>query len=360
MTSGAFSISIFLLGPLAMVAGRLNDKFGPRVLVTVCAFLSGLGYLLMSQIGDLWQLYLLYGVLIAAGMSGAFVPITSTVARWFVKRRGLMTGIVTSGVGAGVMVWPPLVSWFISNYGWRISYLMIGAIVLVLVITATQFLKRDPSKIGQIPYGDSELKQEVLVSEVRGFPFNEAVRTRQFWMLWVMYICFSFSQTAITVHIVPHTTDLGIPTIAAANILTIIGGVSIAGRIGIGSASDRIGNKLSIIIGLSVMSAALFWLLAIKELWMFYLFAAIYGFGYGSLISLASPIVAELFGMRAHGVILGTVTFAMSIGGAIGPIIAGHIFDITDSYYFAFQISGILSVTALVLVSLLKPTRREG
>ena len=116
-TSAPFSLSMFLFGILGMVTGRLNDRFGPRIVVTVCGLFLGVAFLLMSQISALWQLYLFYGVMIAIGTSGSFVPLASTVARWFARRRGLMTGLVLSGYGAGAMIGPPVASWLISSYG---------------------------------------------------------------------------------------------------------------------------------------------------------------------------------------------------------------------------------------------------
>jgi len=160
MTSGAFSLCFLLNGLLGIGMGMLNDRRGPRLVVTTCGILLGAGYLLMSQIDTIWQLYLFYGVIVGIGISGAWVPLLSTVSRWFVKRRALMCGIVLSGVGIGVVIIPPLAAWLISIYSWRTSYIIVGIIVLVLVILAAQFLRRDPSQVGQLPYGAIEVEAE--------------------------------------------------------------------------------------------------------------------------------------------------------------------------------------------------------
>jgi len=359
MTSGAYSMGLLITGLLYMVTGRLNDRFGPRIVITACGFLLGLGYLLMSQISALWQLYLFWGVIVAMGLSGGFVPMTSTVARWFVQRRGVMTGIVAAGVGAGTMIVPPVASWLISSYGWRIAFLVIGIIALVLLMLAAQFLKRDPSKTGQLPYGENEVKPENSISEAKGFSFREAVHTQQFRMVWTIYFFFGVSLGAVMVHIVPHATDLGISVMIAANILAIIGGLNIVGRIGIGSVSDRAGRKSSLIIGFVLCLVALLWLQLAGELWMLYLFAIIFGFGMGGLVALQSPVTAELFGLRAHGAILGAVVFGTATGGAIGSLLAGRIFDITGGYYLAFLVCAVLAIAGLILAWLLKPTRRD-
>jgi len=359
MTAGAYSLYTILHGFFCIVAGRVSDRFGPRLVVTGCGLFLGIGYLLTSQISAIWQLYLFYGVLASVGM-GSVVPLLSAVARWFVKRRGLVTGVVVSGIGAGTMIVPPVATQLITTYGWRTSYIIIGVIALVLIVVAAQFLRHDPSQVGQLPYGAGEVEAESSDLEAKGFSLQEAIRSRQFWILCALYFSFLFGQQTMMVHIVPHATDLGISAVSAASILSVIGGLSIAGRIGMGSAGDRIGNKPSIVIVFILMSVALFWLLGAKELWMFYLFAVVFGFGYGGLIALQSPTVAQLFGLRAHGVILGMVIFGATIGGAIGPLVAGRIFDITGGYQLIFLICAVLSVVGLILALTLRIPGREG
>ena len=360
MTSGSLSLTFFTLGFLFIVTGRLNDRFGPRIVATVCGFFLGLGYLLMSQISALWQLYLLYGVFVAMGVSTGLVPMASTVTRWFVKSRGMMTAITLSGVGAGGLVGPPVANHLISNYGWRTSYLIMGIVALVLIIAVAQFLRRDPSQKGLFPYGDIEAETESLNSEVEGTSLSQATRTWQFWLLGFVYLCFGFSTAAIMVHIVPYATDLGISPLTAANILAITGGVGIVGRIGIGRISDRTGNKLAFIISLVLLSVSCVCLLVAKELWMFRLFAVLFGIGLGGGAVFASPAVAELFGLRAHGAILGMITFGLTLGSAAGPVITGYIFDTVSSYYLAFLVCAILSVIGLIMAAFLRFPVREA
>jgi len=355
VTSGAFSLYLILWGFLSILVGRLNDSFGPRVVMTVCGFFLGLGYLLMSQISVLWQLYLFYGVIIAIGMSGAWVPLIATVPKWFVKRRGLMTGIVTSGSGIGTILLSLVASRLISAYGWRISYMIVGGGVLVLLMLAAQFLKRDPAQVGQLPYGGDEVRRESLNLQARGFSLQEAIHARQFWLVCVIFLCFGFNLYTIMVHIVPHAIELGISPITAANIIVIIGGVNATGRITIGYAGDRIGNRLSLIISAILMAAALLWVMIAKEVWMLYLFAIVFGFGYGGFAALTSPITAELFGLRSLGTIVGVVMFSFTVGGAIGPVLAGSIFDMSGSYNPAFLACAIISATGIILSSILKP-----
>ena len=218
-TSGAFSLSMILSGVLGVVMGGLNDRFGPRIVLTVCACFLGTGFLLMSQVGSVWQLYLFYGVIIGIGVSGIWVPLLSSVARWFVKRRSLMTGIVIAGSGIGGLVEPPLVGRLISNYDWRMSYVILGVVILVVVVTASQFMRRDPSRMGHLPYGEDKREEPSLELGAKGFSLREAVPTQQFWLVLSIFFCFGFALFAYMVHIIPHAINLGIDPISATNIL---------------------------------------------------------------------------------------------------------------------------------------------
>ena len=271
-----------------------------------------------------------------------------------------MTGIVVAGAGIGIAIVPPLASRLAASYGWRPSYFIVGLLILVVITLAAQFLRRDPGQKGLLPYGESEVESGNLNLQTSGLSLPEAIRTRQFWMLITSYLAFCFAGQAVMVHIVPHATDLGIPPVTAANILALIGGISVLGRIGIGTASDRIGNKPSLVISFILVSAAMLWLLAATELRMFYLFAAIFALGYGALMVVVSPAVAEFFGMRAHGTILGVIVFGCAIGELLGPLVTGRIFDIAGSYNLAFVVCAVLCITSVILSSLLKPVRREG
>ena len=359
MTAGVFSLSFFLTGILGVLAGRLTDRFGPRIVMTVCGFFLGLGYLLVSQTGTVWELYLFYGVVVAIGMAASVIPLQSTVARWFVKRRGAMNGIIISGIGAGMVIVPPIAHRLISIYGWRTSYIVVGISALILIMLSAQFLRRDPGKMGQLPYGESELEAKVS-SQTTGFSLREAIRTWQFWTLVVALLCFTMGEGTILVHIFSHAIGLGISAASAALIIPVIGAISIPGRILMGIAGDRIGNRPAYVICFVFLTISLGWLLVARELWMLILFAVIFGFGYGGLSALISPIVAELFGLSSHGVIFGVVImFGGSAGMAVGPLLAGHIFDITGSYQTAFVMYVVISVIGLILASRLRPVRLE-
>jgi MFS family permease len=358
LISGAYSAFSIVRGLAGIGMGGLNDRLGPRLVITFCGILLGIGYLLMSQIDAAWQLYLLYVLIIGSGMGGLIAPQLSTVARWFVKRRSVMTGIVIAGGGTGGMIVPPVANLLISTYGWRNAYIIMGAVILVIIIITAQFLRRDPAQMGQVPYGEEKRQEQALDSSTEGLSLREATGTRQFWMVFAILFCFGFGALTVLLHIVPHITDLGISATTAANILAVIGGATLVGSIMLGVIANRFGNRQALIICFILMSLAFFWLLIAREVWMLYLFAIVTGFVNGGITTLQSPLAAELFGIRSHGLILGISNFFNTIGSAIGPFIAGYIFDVTSSYNLAFLICAAVSIIGFILTVMLRPIKR--
>jgi len=361
VTSGAYSLSSIISGLLGIVMGGLTDRFGPRLVVTFCGMLLGVGYFLMSQIGSVWQLYFFYGVIIGIGMSGLWVPLLSTVARWFTGRRSLMTGIVISGLTIGQMVGPPVISRLIAAYEWRQSYVILGVAVFIVVILAAQLLKRAPRMVEKVA-DDVDGKEPVTGVDVsQSLSLEEAARTPQFWLVVSVFFCFGFVAYGLTVHLVPHITQLGISDINAANVLAVNGGIGIVGNFVLGGfIGDRIGNRKAFIIGFILAVVALVWLVPISELWMLYLFAIVFGLALGSMGTSESPLVARLFGLTSHGLIYGVMGLGFTFGGAVGPVVIGYICDVTGSYQTAFIVCAALSVIGLVLMVILKPTKQLG
>ncbi len=360
MVSGAASLSQFVNGLIAIVVGGLNDRFGPRIVMTALGVFFGLGYLLMSQINNIWQLYLFYGVIVGIGVSGADVVLLSTVARWFVKARGAMSGIVKAGTGMGILIMPLVANWLIYTRGWRTACVVLGVLSLAIVILGAQLLRRDPGKMWLQPDGEEKAVAGNPGLTERGLSFQEAARTTQFWAICAAYLIVVFCATTVLVHIAPHATDLGISATSAAGILSIIGGASIIGRLVMGRASDRIGIRLGLLICFAILLATLLWLLSANQLWMFYLFAAVYGFAHGGFFALVSPAVARLFGISSHGLLLGIVLFSGAIGGAVGSTLAGYMFDITGNYHLVFLVLAGLSLCGLMLSLLIRPIDEGG
>jgi MFS family permease len=302
--SGASSVAFLFMGILGIVVGSLNDRIGPRLIMTVTGGFLGLGYLLMSRTGALWQLYLFYGVVIGSGMSAIDVVALTTTARWFASRRGLMTGIVKVGTGAGQMTIPMTASLLIAALGWRSAYAIIGALAIVLLVSVSQVLRRDPGQMGLTVDGAREAGRGQQTQD-KGLTLREAAGIKEFWFLCLVNFGIIYCLLTTMMHIVPHAMDAGNSAIEAAGIISTIGGVSMLGRLMTGFAIDRIGSKKSMIICFIILITGFLWLQVAEELWMLYVFAAIYGLVHGGFFTVISPIVAELFGIASHGVLFG-------------------------------------------------------
>ncbi len=359
--SGALSMFLLIGGLLGILGGRLSDKYGPRPLVTTTGLTAGIGFLLMSQVSSLWQVYIIWGILMGVAFSCCSVPVISTIPRWFQRKRGIAVGITVTGFGLGGMISPPLAQWLISSYGWQQAYIILGLITFIIIIPLAQFMKHSPQRIGLKPYGENgtiEDKQSPA-SVAEGLSFTQAIKTGHFWIFGSILFCFLFSEQVIVVHIAPHTVDIGISAIIAASILSIVAGTSVIGRVSMGFISDRIGLRRALVACVVVLTLALIWLLFAQEIWMFYVFAVVFGVADGSIVPLQNLIAAELFGLSSLGIILATLMFCGTTGGAVGALLAGSIFDVTGSYSLAFLICVIMGALAIIL-SLILLRAKQG
>ncbi|MBN2186917.1 MAG: MFS transporter [Dehalococcoidia bacterium] len=364
MVSGAYSLFIGWHGINYLFAGKLNDKYGPRLTVAICIIALGAGYALMSTVDETWQLYVFYGIIIGTGSGFAFVPLTSTVSRWFIEKRGAAMGIAVAGSGIGVLALTPFSQFLISKFDWRTSYLIIAGLLFAIGLPISRLMRRDPSEKGLLPYGMREIGKEVNhnnpSSVTVDFTFKQATRTRAFWLLCVIFALLGFTLQMVMVHLKAYATDVGITPMVAATVIGIIGGINTLGRLTMGGISDRIGRKASFFIACILMAVMMLWLLNAREPWQFYLFSVIFGFGYGTYIPLFPAIAADWFGTKFHGTIFGTITLAACVGGAIGPVLAGYVFDTTRSYDTAIIMGAVTCfIAAASSFALKKPYLKE-
>jgi MFS family permease len=371
LVGGAASLFMFSRGALAILTGRITDRHGPRIIVAIGGLFLGLGLILTSQSSTAWQLYLFYGLMGGFGLSVAYAPLMATVSRWFVSKRGLAIGIVAAGIGAGTAVMSPLAAHLVATYEWRLSYIIIGLLALIIIIPGALLLRRSPEEKGLLPLGKAEAtagdeensniakREDSLTSESAGFSLKEAARTRAFWLLLAIIIFWSTCLQMTMIYIYPHAnTVLGIPWEVAASFMIVIGISSIIGRLVMGAVSDRLGGKRTLVICLVLQALAMFWLLGATDIWMLYLFATVFGFAYGGCVPLLPVIAGEIFGLKSIGEIIGVQMLGVAIGGAIGPLLGGYVFDVTQSYNFAFMGSGISTIIALILLTFIRAPRK--
>jgi MFS family permease len=358
-----YSVYVFVYSALGVVSGRLTDRLGPRIVLMVGGCLLGTGVMLMSRVHALWQLYIVLGVVAAAGMSAAYVPCNATVVRWFTRRRGLALSITSSGASFGMFIFPPLATTLITAYGWRRTYLILGLLAVAGVVSCAMFIARDPEEMGLHP--DGEATPEVATSVAAGensygenWTLAEAQRTRAFWLLNAIFTLTWLVVFMPMVHIVPFAIDLGISHFLAAMTISVIGFAGFAGRLAIGPISDRLGRTHTLGLCLLLQALAFLGFRTSTGLSLLYPAAAVFGFSYGGITALFPALIGDFFGRIAIGAIVGFIFALAGSPAAFGPLIAGYMYDATKGYNGAFVLSASLNLVALaMLFALKKPSR---
>jgi MFS family permease len=303
---------------------------------------------------SIWEFYLYCGVLVGIGMSGMLSPLMSLIARWFVKRRSLMAGILASGPALGIAILPFLASLFISTVGWRMTYIILGCLILFVIVPSALFLKRDPEEINLQPYGTIQ-HSGMSSMQYEGLSLKRALCTGQFWTLGLVAFCAFFTINVYTVHIVIHAIGLEISSNTAATLLSLAAGISVIGRILVGAVADAIGNRRTIMLCFLMGAIAFMLITSSNEIAILYLGASIFGGTGWATGSLIAPLTASLFGLKSHGTILACIMMSATIGGAVGPVLIGYVFDITGSYHCGFIITIFACILAFTSSFLLKP-----
>jgi OFA family oxalate/formate antiporter-like MFS transporter len=356
-TSGIFSVHMLVCCIVSFLGGWSLDRYGPKIVTFLMGSFIGLSLILTSQTNSTWQLLISYGLLLSLGVGGTFPVVHSTASRWFHKKRGLALGITTSGTGLGVIVMALFATYLISHFSWRTAFLVLGVVTWLVIASLSLLMKKEPSDIGLLPDGvKSETGQARIESKTQptGFSPSEASRTRQFWFLGFVWFFMALNLYLVLVHIVPYAIDMGISPIDAAVILSLAGGASILGRLGVGKVSDTIGRKAPAIACALLQVGALLWLMWSRDLWMFYTFALVYGFMWGGFSLVTTALIGDIFGMRSIGSIMGLVNVGWTLGAAAGPAIGGLIFDITGNYFLAFATGAGAILIAGLLVALVR------
>jgi len=361
-TSMAYAISLLIQAGLGITTGWLTDKLGPRIVIPIFGSFLGWSFLLISQVNALWQFVVAYAVVGGIGASILNIPVMATVSRWFIKRRGLMMGIVQAGAGIGGFFLAPFSGWLIIDYGWRRASFILGIMTAALMILAGLFFVRDPKDIGQFPDGiqgetAGGTKGRGIKPQRSGLSMRTFMSTAPFWIIACIYASFGYFRSPFTTHAAAHVQDLGFSLSEGANVLAIISVGSIIGRIGMGRVADKIGNRRTLIISFIATMLIISWLFIARNLWQLYLFAIVYGFGWGAVAVLRFAIAAETFGLASVGFVMGIFGFSESLAATFSSYFAGSVYDLSGSYDAAFIICIAISFMGIVMSWWLKPAR---
>jgi len=349
----AFTLLFICSAVGAPVAGRLVHRYGSRLVISLGALAGCIGYVLISQMTDLWQYYIGYS-LVGVGASATGPVITSLlVSNWFVRRRGMAIGIVSMGPGTAGLIFTPLVIVYVlPQLGWSNTFLIYAVITAVISIPlAALVLRTTPADKGLLPdAGDASGIpgiDNVSMPASEGIQLKSALSTRAFWLLTVA-VLFVSSHMGVMQNQVPFLEGLGFPAGIVASTMSIVATMSALGPVIFGWLSDRIHVKSASIIAVAFLGISILLLLFIgadSPVWLIWAFAVMLGMGVGGWMASMSLLTSSNFGLIAYGTIYGVINAVQSMGAAAAPIITGYVYDSIGSYDPAF-------ITMLVLIAL--------
>jgi MFS family permease len=370
LTAAAFLIFMACRALSSVIMGGLTDRFGARAVVALGGLLMGMGTLLGGIMTSIWQLYLFYGVMAGTGMGVVSVPLSSTVSRWFVTRRGLTQGVLVVGAGLGNFAVAPAAGYLVLGLGISRAYVILGAGGLLCIVLLSLVLRKEPSDMGLRPYGaarggspgspDIQKRRQGIIGA--DWEISQALRTLSFWLLAAVGFIFGISHYITTTDIVAYATDMQIPAGTAPLLLTVIGGSNICGVIVMSMVIERIGAHRSLQLCMGFQALAMFWLTWAGNLNQFIVGTLIFGPSYGGMVLCLLVITPEFFGLKNLGTIMGLIFFIHLMGGAAGPQLGNLIYDITEPHRYgpAFFFTGCAATLAVVLALIMKKPRLTG
>lgn len=369
-TAGVQSMALITYTILAPLVGGLIDRLGPRRIVGTGILVLASGLVLCAFIKTLVQFYLYYGVVMAAGITCiSIVSYSAILAHWFERKRGLASGIAVSGIGVGTFFLVPLSQYFIELWGWRITFVALGGLVLIILFPLVViFLRHRPQELGLMP--DGLRGRERLNNSLSGsvqperpeidWTFKKALGAKSFWALLGLVLFAMIGVFSVLVHHVKFLVDTGIDKMTVAVLFGLIGIISSGFRIFWGWLSDRIGRELAYTMGMISICIGVCSLLLIEPVGakgLVYAFFVFFGIGWGVTAPMFMAAAADLFKGRIFGLIYGIMKGGVGIGAALGAWLPGYIFDRAQSYQWAFAIAIIVFVLSSLLMWVAAPRK---
>ena len=344
--SSALSINLLLGGVAGFGIGALADRHGPRVMLVVTVVLAGAGFALVGALSSLWQLYVCVGIIGGIGMSSFYLLAAATVSHWFHERRALAIALVLVGFNLGYISAGPLAAWLIAQVGWRTAYALlgVGCGALTMVAALTVRLPRA---------GEAPGRHAVAAgAPAHGATLRQALADPRQWWLSASWFLTGGLALMISVHIVPFARDHGVGLAAASLGLTAYGVGSATGRVGSGVISERLGAFFTIRVAYVLQIVALLgvWWSPSQAALLAALVA--FGIGFAAADTMFTKVIPDVFGMRAIGAIMGVLALGWRAGAALGPAVAGFLYDATGSYAMPFGAAPLAVVVSWVFFAL--------
>lgn len=358
--SGAMSLFTLLWGLSAPLGGRLSDRFGPKKVMLLSAIPFGASFLLLSRIQNIWQLYIFYSILAFTYGGLSLVPISKMVNRWFQSQKGLAMGITFSGVSLGGLIFAPIVGYVVDVLGWRQAYTVLGiGSWVILLPTITLFITDGPPLLSATKFETVKVNGAVPAGSVNASSITPVWTTRKmlrssvFWGISMSFFLVNLGQIAVLTHEVPFLIDTGITPVIAASILGFTSGLGILGKLIAGYMADRMSRLSITVVSFVLQAVGLFMLMEARNIFMIWAFVIVFGMSIGSTAVVRPLMVNKYFGEATFGAVYGWIEFTRLLGATIGPFFAGWVYDVTQSYTWAFipfMIFFVLGILPLALI----------
>lgn len=364
-------VNFIFFGILSPFIGMLADKISVKKIILAGILCDAIAKLAFSFMNAL-PAYYLTNVLVGIGIAcTSMLTVKMLISKWFKKREGTALGIVVAATAVGGGIGPLLTSYLLSHYGWRTVQVLLGVIIFLFVVPLFWFVVKDRPEelnlsIDGEPASQTGAKNESW-SEAPDLTLRQALHTSTFWLICAAILLFHVCVISISQHFVLYLTDKGLNLSSASMGLSVLLAASIVGRLGFGALSDKYSKKHLIILAysiLAVMSFTLF-LTGTPVLSSFatstaatYVVAALIGIGYGGGIVSVPVIAGTCFGLSSLGKIFGLIMLFNAIGGTIGPILAGYLFDVTGNYQWSFLVVSLAAFVAVGCLSFIKMNLR--
>jgi MFS family permease len=344
-----------VMGLGGVLAGYLSDRVGTRAVVLGGGGLLGLGLVLSSQVREIWQFYLTFGVMVGGGVSAFYVPLTVLAVKWFEGRRGLAAAIVSAGNGFGILALSPLSRWLINQFDWRAALLILGDLAWLVVIPSALLLRNAPLTPAR---AESETMTRTWAGGRDAEGGSMILRAWPVWAIGVTHFACCAAHSGPIFHMVSHAIDRGMAGMAAATLLGVSGFSSIAGRIACGLVADRFGTKRTLVTMLTLQAVMIAFYLVARDLGALYALGLAFGVAYGGVMPLYALVTREYFGERILGTAYGVVFSISCIGMGLGSWAGGVIHDALGSYQWLFAGSAAVGGAAVMLaLTLPQPAR---
>ena len=357
--SGAFSLARVEGAILGPVEGFLVDRVGTRKMVFIGYILMGLGFLWLGQVETLWAFYASFMLITLGSGLGGWLAIIAMVNNWFTRQRTFAMASAMSGIHFGGLL-VPLLALGIEAFEFSGAATIIGVFLLIVVGPAAKAIRNHPEDMGLQPDGDSDNSSESVLTEddEPDFTAAQALRTPAFWILTVMQVASSVAIVTLALHLVPKLTDMGMTLSGAGTVVLTYTIVALPSQFLSGYFADRLPKTLMIAIFLAIQGIALTIIAFADTILLAYIFALLYGIGFGGRNPLTTAIRGEYFGRKAFATIMGISQFPMNIGMIGAPLFAGYMFDTTNSYVIPFSVFAILTFFGAFLMLFVKKPRK--